>query len=442
MGTVRAIALGWELAGPNVTLADFPSADSLAGFDAVLIDPLSLPTLWQPYAELGPDGTYRLHPGRDFGLSRALEKLFALRQRELEDLLFRGGGVLVVRVRASDEGVIIEGNPPRRLDSYGFLPKASLVAGPHHLALPQGIRFMSRRGTDVQVLDPLHPLAPYLERFSSHGYEAVLTAVLGAPLSAFGRILAQNRVGDPLAFDLPVGLGRILFLPAFPNADGREAWELLRPGIAALLDLPLPATAPDWFGNYALPGEDELRKSLEELAREKERLIRREEELSSAQRELETFKALLYPRGKTAFLSAVKAAFSRLGFNLAELKEPATFLAESKEENFLVRVGFSPFSPVGPEEHRALLLALDRLKNEERRELRGLLVCLAQPEIDPKRRGPQWQEAVERASRDYRFALVSAYDLFRAVAQVLAGADPAEIRKSLAEAEGPWKPRS
>jgi hypothetical protein len=440
MAFVRALALGWELEGQDLTLADFPNAESLASFDAVLIDPFSLPSLWQPYAELAPDGSYRLHPSRDLGLSRALEKLFGLRQKELEDLLFRGGRILVVRIRAADEGVVIEGNPPKKLDNYAFLPKASLVSGPHHLSLPQGLRFVPRRGHDLQVIDHLHPVAPYLERFSSHGYEATLTTALGAPLTAFGRILAQNRVGDPLALDLPVGLGRILFLPAFPGAGGREAWELLRPALSALLDLPLPETAPDWLKNYELPGEGELKKLEEELAREKERLSRREEELNTAQKSLEIFKALIYPRGKSALARGAKAAFARLGFNLTQIQEDS-FLAESPEENFLVHVAFSPFSPIGPEEHRLLLLALDKLRNEEGREVRGLLVSLAQPELDPKRRGPQWQEAVERASRDHRFVLVAAYDLFRAVAEVLGGADPKEIRKSLAEAEGPWKPR-
>jgi len=437
---VRALALGWELEGAELALADFASADSLASFDVVLIDPLPLALLWQPYAELAPDGSHRLHPGRDFGLSRALEKLFGLRQKELEDLLLRGGGILVVRVRPPDEGVVIEGSPPRRLDGYAFLPKASLVSGSHHLSLPQGLRFLPRRGQDLQVAEPLHPLAPYLERFSARGYEAVLTTALGAPLSAFGKILAQNRVGDPLALDLPLGLGRVLFLPAFPGANGREAWELLRPGLAALLDLPLPQSAPPWLSEYELPGEEGLRKLREEISREKERLARREGELNAAQRGFDSFKALLYPRGKGALIQGAEAAFSRLGFKVTKIAS-AAFLAESPEGNFLVHVAFSPFSPVGAEEHRSLLLALDRLRNEERKEVRGLLLCLAQADLDPKRRGPQWEEVVARASRDQRFVLVSAYDLFRAVAQVLAGADPKEIRKTLAEAEGPWKPR-
>lgn len=437
---MRALALGWPLGGPDLVVADFPEAESLASFDVVLLDPASLPPLWQPYAELAPDGSLRLHPHRDLGLSRALEKLFALRQKEAEDLL-AAGGILVVRVWAADEGVVIEGNPPRRLGRYSFLPKASLVSGPHHLALPQGLRFGPRRGHDVQRVDPLHPLAPYLERFSSHGYEAVLTTALGSPLTAFGRVLAQNRVGDVLALDLPVGPGRLLFLPAFPGAEGPEAWELLRSGLAALLDLPLPEATPAWLGNYELPGEKELQGLWAEFLRDKERLAQREEELNSLQHEMDVFKALLYPRGKTAFVRAACAAFRRLEFEVSDPYEGVMFLAESPEGGFLVRSSLSPFSPVGAEEHRALILALDRLRHEEGRDVRGLLLCLSQADLDPKRRGPQWEEVVERASRDHRFVLVTAYDLFRAIGQVLAGVDPRDIRKSLGEAEGPWKPR-
>lgn len=438
---MRLLVVNWDLGGSGFVQDDFASADSFASFDAVLLDPGPLPELWLPWAELGPDGTHVVHPGRDFGFARALENLFIARQRELEDLLFRGGGILVVRVRPEGEELLIQGDPPRRLTRYAFLPRASLVRGPHHLSLPQGLRFLPRRGKDVQVTAPLHPLSPFLRRFAPQGYEAVLTTTLGAPLSAFGEILAQNRVGDPLALDLPVGLGRILFLPAFLGAEGQEAGELLRRALAALLSRPLPETAPDWLENYRLPGEDKVFQAQEELAREKERLARKEEELAQVQRDYELLRALLFPRGREGLSAAVAAALAKLGFAVERGPTPVHLFAHSSEGEFLVRAAFSPFGPVGPDEHRALLLELDRLRNEERKEARGMLVCLAEPELDPRRRGPQWEEAVERASHDHRFVLVSAYDLFRAVAQILAGADPAGIRRLLVQTEGPWKPK-
>ncbi len=438
---MRVLSVNWDLVGSGFVQDDFSSADSFASFDAVLLDPGPLPELWLPWAELGPDGTYWVRPGRDFGFARALENLFLARQREVEDLLFRGGGILGVRVRPEGEELIIPGNPPRRLSRYAFLPRASLVRGPHHLSLPQGLRFLPRRGKDMHITSPLHPLAPFLQRFAAHGYEAALTPALGAPLAAFGEVLAQNRVGDPLALDLPVGLGRILFLPALPGAEGPEAAELLRRALVDLLSRPLLEEAPDWLANYRLPGQDELLQAQEELAREKERLGRREEELAQAQREFDLVRALLFPRGRVGLAEAVAAALTKLGFAVERGPVPVHLVARGAEAEFLVRTALSPFGPVGPDEHRALLLELDRLRNEERKDVRGMLVCLAEPELEPRRRGPQWEEAVERASRDHRFVLVSAYDLFRAVAQVLAGGDAQEIRRTLAQAEGPWKPK-
>lgn len=434
---MRVLVINWDLEAPGFVRDDFASAESFASFDAVVLDPGPLGELWLPWVETAPDGTQWVRPSRDFGFSKALENLFLVRQKELEDLLFRGGGVLVVRVRPAGEELFVEGNPPRRFERYSFLPRASLVRGPHHLSLPQGLRFLPRRGKDLQVVTAFHPLAPFLRRFSSCGYEAVLATALGAPLSAFGEVLAQNRVGDPVALDLPVGLGRILFVPAFPEVKGPEAGELLRRALGALLSRPLLETAPGWLANYQLPGEEELRKAQEELARERERLARKAEELAQAQGEYDLVRALLFPRGRAGFARAVATAFSRLGFSVELLA--GHILARSPEGEFLVRPALSPFCPVGPEEYRALLLELDRLRNEERKDVRGILVCAAQVELDPHRRGPQWEEVVERASRDHRFTVVAAHDLFQAVAQVLAGADPAGIRKSFTE--GPWKPR-
>lgn len=440
-GPVRLLAVNWDLVGPDFVQDDFSSADSFASFDAVFLDPGPLPELWLPWAELEPDGARVVRPGRDFGFSRALDNLFLSRQKELEDLLFRGGGILVVRVRPEGEDLVIQGNPPRRLNRYAFLPRASLVRGPHHLSLPHGLRFLPRRGKDVHLSALVHPLAPFLQRFASQGYEAVLTTALGAPLSAFGEILAQNRVGDPLALDLPVGLGRILFVPAMPEAKGAEAGELLRRAMGLLLSHPLPEITPDWLDNYRLPGEERLLRAQEELMQERERLARKEDELAKVQKEFDLLRALLFPRGREGLTAAVAAALAKLGFSVGQEPARGHLLGRSPEGEFLVHPAFSPFGPVGPDAHRALLLELDRWRNQERREVRGILVCLAEPELDPRRRGPQWEEAVERASHDHRFVLLSAYDLFRAVAQVLAGGDPEEVRRTLVEATGPWKPR-
>ncbi|HEC63105.1 MAG TPA: hypothetical protein ENI38_01775, partial [Candidatus Acetothermia bacterium] len=69
---MRVIALGWELEGPGVERAELFSSESLASYDAVLLDPAGIPRLWEGQARLEGDGVWRLYSGQDLGLSRAL----------------------------------------------------------------------------------------------------------------------------------------------------------------------------------------------------------------------------------------------------------------------------------------------------------------------------------------------------------------------------------
>lgn len=435
---MRVLALGWDVDGPGVTRAELPYADSLASFDAVLIDPASIPDLWRGHAQLEGDGVWRLYPGRDLGLSRALERLFAARREELTALLQRGGGAVVIRVRPPDDGVEIASSPPHRFTPYALLPRLSLVSDPHHLVLPQGLKFIPRRGRDISWVEPAHPFSPYLESLRGLGYEAVLVSSLGAPLSAFGRVLAKNRVGDVLAWDVPVGAGRLIFLPAFPGADPQLSGELLLPALGAILSAPLAAGAPKWLARYRLPGEEEITSELSALEEERERLKRKEEELRAVQEGYDALKGLLYPRGVQGLLAAVQAALERLEFS-CEPAEVGTLLARGEEGTALVRVALSLSGPVGPEEHRALVLALDRLRTEGGRDAHGVLVTVAEPRLDPRRRGPQWSEAVRRGCLEHGIALLSGYQLFLALEHVLSGGDPGGVREALLSGEGEWR---
>lgn len=418
--------------------AELPDADSLASFDAVLYDPGSVPELWRGHAELSGDGVWRLYPGRDLGLSRALERMFSLRRDELAALLQKGGGLAVVRARPGEGFVEIASSPPHRLTPYSLLPHLSLVSDPHHLVLPQGLKLIPRRGRDIIWIDPAHPLTPYLEAFAPLGYEAVLVSSLGAPLSAFGQVLARNRVGDVLAWDVPVGSGRLLFLPSFPGADPKQAGELLLPALGALLCQPLAEGGPSWLPKYTLPGEERLAAEARALEAEKEQLKKKEEKLQEAQRAFDALRGLLFPRGTQGLLLAVKTAFERLGFS-CEPFDHATLVGHAEEGEVLVRASFSPSRPVGPEEHRALLLSLDRLHTEGHGEAHGVLVAVAEPRLDPRRRGPQWTEAVRRGCASHGITLASGYQLFQAVEHVLKGGETKEVRESLICSEGEWR---
>ncbi len=439
---MRILSVGWEIRGLGSVVEGLADAESFAAFDAVLLDSECLSALWGPYAQLERDGTWRLYQGRDRGLSRAMERLLASRRAELEALLHRVGGVVVVRLRAPSPGVevVLPGGAVRKIDGHSLLPHLSLTKDGHYLALPQGIRILPRRGTDMVDLDGTHPLYGYLEELREHGYEAVIGSTFGTPLEAFGQVLARDRVGDVVAWALPVGAGKLVFVPSFPGADAHRTAEALRPGLGLLAETTSLQEGPDWLTRYTLPGEEALDAQEEELRVAHLELDRQRADLAAARRRYASLRALLYPRGARELAQAVHAALERLGFTCTPRPdEPRTLEARASEGTLVVRVVYAPNGPVGPEEHRALMIVLDRVRTEERRAAQGMLVVVAEPRLEPSRRPAQWDDAVRRGAMENDLALVAGETLFGLVADDPAEGVVAKVRRSLVDAAGEWR---
>jgi len=439
---MRILSVGWDVRGLGPVADGLADADSLAEYDVVLLDPECLSGLWRPHAQLEPDGVWRIHQGRDGGLARAIERLLYTRRLELEALLLRVGGTLVVRTSAPGPSVELVGahGGARQVDARTVLPPVDLSCEGQYLALPKGIRLLPRRGTTLVDVDDSHPLAGYLRQYSACGFEAVIVSTFGVPLEAFGRVLARDRVGDAVAWEVAVGAGRLLFVPSLPGADPREIGDALRPVLGALCEGPVATAGPDWLARYVLPEEEELGAQERELADARAQLLRQEEQLAASRREYASLRALLYPRGARDMLQAATVALGRLGFSCTPRADiPRTLEARSDEGTLLVRTVYSPVGQVEAEEHRALLLAVDRVHTEERRAVHGALVVTAHPENEPTRRPAQWTDAVRRGCVEHDMALLTGLTLFQAMSAADEENDRTKVRRSLLEAAGEWR---
>jgi len=417
-------------------------ADSLAEYDVVLLDPETLSSLWRPHAQLEADGVWRIHQGRDGGLVRAIERLLSARRVELEALLRRVGGSVVVRASAPGPPVelVFARGGNRQVDARSVLPPIDLSREGQYMALPKGIRLLSRRGTTLVDVDDTHPLAEYMRRYSEYGFEAVIVSTFGVPLESFGRVLARDRVGDAVAWEVAVGAGRLLFVPSFPGADPREMGEALKPVLGALCECPVAASGPDWLARYLLPDEEELDARARELADARAELLRQEEELAVSRAEYESLRGLLYPRGARELVQGMTKALQRLGFTCTPRADiPRTVEARSDEGTLLVRAAYAPVGQVEADEHRALLLAVDRVHTEERRTVHGVLVGAAHPEVEPTRRPAQWSDAVRRGCVEHDMALLAAPTLYQVVAGAADEGERTKLRRSLVEAVGEWR---
>ncbi len=439
---MRILSVGWDIRGLGPVADGLAEVESLADYDVVLLDPEVVWTLWRPHAQLEADGVWRLYQGRDGGLSRAMERLLSCRRVELEALLQKVGGTAVFRLRAPEPAVevVLPGGGARLVDARSLLPRVSLSREGKHLSLPQGVRMIPRRGRILEEVDQTHPLAEYLRSHADLGYEAAVVSAFGVPLDTFGRVLARDRVGDAVAWELAVGAGRLVFLPAFAGGDPRQLGEALRPGLGALCEAPLAAWGPEWLSRYALPGEEELEARERDMEKRREEIRQQDKELAAQRQEYDTLRALLYPRGVRELAQAVARALGRLGFSCTPRPDmPRTLEARSPEGTLLVRAAYFPVGQAGPEEHRALLVDLDRVQVEERRPLRGALVVSAEPELEPTRRPAQWAESVRRGCLEHEMSLLSADTLFRVVASLSGEEDAAKVRTSLLQAAGEWR---
>lgn len=434
---MRILSVGWETGGAEVERASLHDADSLASYDVVLLDPQAIPELWTPFVPPGRDGVRRLIPGHDQGLSRALENLISVRRRELEGLL-DVGGILVVKVRPPGEPVEIAppGGAIRTIDAYSFLPAFSLTRERQFLAFPRGIKFIPRSGRDVQGLDRLHPLAPYLS--AVRRYEAVIVSPYGVELGDFGEVLLRNRIGDVLAWEIRRGEGRVIFIPPTELSPRKEV-EVLLSCLVALVET-LEEEVPDWLREYTLPGEGEIERELSDLEAEEKRIREGKRRLQEKLRGFSLLKGLLFPAGTRGLRRAVARAFEVLGFEVWEDElDPENLKVSSREGKAVVRVAWSPEGPVTTGAYRPLLLALDHLRVELGEDFHGMLVLTADTTRDPARRGPRYTAPLRRACEEHGISLVTGEDLFAAVREILGGADPTPVRRSLLSARGPWR---
>jgi len=436
---MRILSVGWEIERAGIERASLHDADSLASYEIVLIDPAEIPKLWGPYVPPDRDGVRRLVPGYDQGLARALDNLFAARKEELSGLL-RAGGLVAVKLRPPGEPVEIVSvsGPARRIHAYSFLPNFSLTRERQFLPFPQGIRVLPRRGRDIRGLDLAHPLAGYLAVVKR--YEAVIVSPMGVPLGDFGKVLLHNRLGDVLAWELRLGEGRLLFLPA-SGLSPREEAEILIPGLVSLLEEPPPPESrPEWLSRYELPREAEVRGELAEIAEREKELAERRASLEKRLWEVEVLRGLLFPAGASGLVRAALKAFRVLGFETqGEEVDAHGFTVTSPEGRALVRAAWSPEGPVTTGVYRPLLLALDHLRLEKGESIHGILLVAAETVHDPKRRGPRFTDALRRACEEHGISLVTGEELFEAVRAVLGGEDPVPVRRSLLSTSGPWR---
>ncbi len=436
----RLLSVDWRLDHPNIEREGFFGRSSLSGCDAVFLDPLSISDRWTSDVAPGGDGVRRTDPQRDRGFGRTLAAWMGRRRTETEDLLLRGGGLLVCRLRARGEPLEISTGeePSDRLDRYGWLPSVSLVDRQHQFSFPANGRFISRHGTDVLFEESGSPFEGYLRRFEGRlAYDAVYQDLLSTPIDRFATVLARNRVGDVIALEIPFDEGRLILVPPVVSVAPSEEAVALIEAVEKVAARPAFTSTPDWLPAYTVPDEERLVDELAGLRERHAALSAKLDEVSTRLDEKSRVKRILYARGRYALLPAAAEAFRVLGFDV----EPTDDLLElrSSEGDALVAVVATEAEAIGLPPYRRLLGAVDRAVTEADDSRKGILVVSGSRELDPKHRPTQFTAEVLRGCQAQGFCLMTTYQLFKLVLQVLSApkdADRAGLRRLVLECDG------
>ena len=434
------LSVDWRLDHPSIEREEFFGRSSFSGCDAVFLDPSEVSQRWT--SDVGPegDGIRRTDPQRDRGFGRTLSAWMVRRRAETEDLLLKGGGVLVCRLRVHGEPLEVSTSedPPERLDRYSWLPSVSLVDRQHQFIFPANGRFVPRHGRDVAFEESGSPFEAYLRRFEGRiAYDAVYQDLLATPIDRFARVLARNRVGDVVALEIPFDEGRLILVPPLVGvAPSQEAVALLE-AFEKSAARPAFSSKPDWLPAYSVPGEEGLVDELAGLQERHATLAAKIEEVAEKLEEKTRLKRILYTRGRFSLLPAAADAFRALGFDV----EPSGDLLDlrSDEGDAIVVVAATEAEAIGLPPYRRLLGAVDRSITEGDDARKGILVVSGSRELDPKRRSTQFTPEVLRGCQAQGFCLVTTYQLHKLVQQVLSApkdTDHADLRRLMLECDG------
>jgi hypothetical protein len=413
---MRVLAIGQGMPDPSVDNYNWASALSFFDYDAVLVDPAEGVSKFIENVALG-QGDYQTYDDlpvvEGFTTARAAGVVDILRRRREETERFLARGGLVVCFAYPDVA-----HP----DVVGFTGCHRY----HWLPAPEGCDYgpayvKSASGRAVKVIDWEHPFANVLDSMEGVLYRASFAE--GAAGFPGAKVIARSPGGAAIAVDVPVGGGRVIFVPAIsPNILQSQRGEIAGRLVAAIRNTLLTdaeGEAPDWIGDHPLPGLEDARSRVEEVEAKLDELESELDEARNAYLALDRYRRILWQEGKYGFELPVRDVLALLGATpYSQTDEPATF--SMAMEPVMVEAESST-GEVGMEPHYRLRERLEsRISHDKRRSL-GLIVVNGYSDLPPDERPQQYSESLRIAAESMRYCIVTATDLFAAVKDKLEG---------------------
>ena len=430
---MRILSLGIGLPDAAIDNYNWASALSFYDYDAIVVEPAQgVSRMIEGIVKGEQYKTYDDIPIADgpttsetFGLADLLRR----RRDETERLLAKGGLVVV----------FAHPDVPH--------PSVSGFTGAHRyywLPAPEGKDYSTRHlkgagGRHVNVVDWEHPFANYLDAKRN---DVLYRASFAEGPDAFesARVIARSDGGTPIALEVPVLSGRVIFLPALPPritpADRSTFAANLVGAIRNTLLTTAEGSAPEWVEAESLPGLEDARRRMQDAESKLDELEAQLDEARGEYLGIERFRRILWQEGKYGFELPVRDALLQLGLRqFSTPDQPAHFTLGSDP---LYIEAESSAGPVGMDPHYRLRSRLEaKIADDGRAPPHGIIVVNGYRETPPEEREQQYTNALRVAAESMRYTVVRATDVFAALREKLEGkSDGKAFCKLLVETEG------
>jgi len=412
----RILVVGVHATGERIDRADFDADTPLHHYGCVVLDPAVVPGLWRSLVNGPPES----EASREEAASR-LAATMGRRRREASQLL-RDGGTLVCLLRPLGQPFRIvrrgaDGPVSVLYHAYSWLPEGPSL---------QKLVIAAAREAELHPRDDGHPAWQLLG--TPGGTATPVACAANVPPPDEWHVIATDGQGRLLAFEVPVGRGRVLFIPPLPDASEAEQGKRLEAFFPAPSPIAEAIVQPEWAASVLLPGQAELGERLPKLSRQLEALEREFVEARERHARLEKLNQLLTARSADELAGPAEAAFRTLGFDV-EAAGGAALRLRAKEGAALVVLSAGE-QAAEAEGYWELVRRLDEAGDEQPK---GIILANAYCTLAPGERPAAFPELLCRGAQHRQVCLLATTELHAAVAAALRGPEEG-LRKGLRKA--------
>lgn len=421
-----------------MALNNFTDAVSISDYDVFVFDPDAFGTQVSQLSERAGPALYNAPIGKH---GHKVKEAVQRRRSEIKELIERKGGLILCLLRPNNL-VFSAAGPGGSLSfgKYAFISELHNTLSSSISGIRAGAGVSMKRQEDVTAV--------------ASAYMQVLTGQLGFHAhfqrwddKVEGRtILAVDSVGNPVAVEFTVDIGKVCFVPVPSNVPGDRIGAAIVRTVENFLTSGADIEEPEWASTLEVPGVHKYDAEISASQIERDKLTNRIEELTHSQHSLSDYRRLVYGYGKSILEPTVRASFRLFGLTVPEpedyVQEWDAFLTDAEGRTAIAEVEGSEGS-IDVRKYRQLLDYVDA-EAQEGHEYKGILVGNGYRLCPPEsaERLSQFSDHVKRGAERNGFCLVPGTELFKAACAVLEDQTNLELKKqirdSLFSVVGPW----